>query len=59
MSSSKCKTCSYFFPIPENADDFAAGKGDCVTEVEDEKGKFWLSKAVFETSDCCSAYKAK
>nr|AIS23707.1 4-isopropylbenzyl-succinate synthase gamma subunit [Thauera sp. pCyN2] len=59
MSTHNCKVCSYFFPIPEDADDYATGKGDCVTEKEDEKGKFWLSKPVYETSECCSSYKAR
>ena len=37
-----CAECKSFFPVPENADDFAEGKGDCVREIKDEKGKYWL-----------------
>jgi len=50
-----CAECKAFFPVPENADDFAPGKGDCVREVKDEKGKYWLSKPVMgnmDTSKC-------
>jgi hypothetical protein len=53
----KCKDCSFFIKVPESADDFAPGKGDCITEVEDEKGKYWLSKPVFETTEACETFK--
>ena len=53
----KCKNCSCFNLIPEDADDFEPGKGDCITEVKDEKGKYWLSKPVFETMDACKSFK--
>lgn len=52
-----CETCTNFFPIPQDADDFEAGKGDCVTQKEDEKGRFWLSKPVFNISDACPEFK--
>ncbi|KGP76076.1 benzylsuccinate synthase bssC [Desulfosporosinus sp. Tol-M] len=47
-----CAECKSFFSIPENADDFEPGKGDCVIEEKDEKGKFWLSKTTMETGGC-------
>lgn len=52
-----CKDCEFFFEVPEDADDYAAGKGDCVTQKEDEKGKYWLSRPVLEGSACCAAFK--
>lgn len=53
-----CKQCSFFFPVPENAGDYEAGKGDCVTEVEDAKGKYWLSKPTQNASTSCPKYKS-
>lgn len=47
-----CAECKSFFSVPENADDFAPGKGDCVREVKDEKGKYWLSKPTMENMVC-------
>ena len=55
----QCKDCAYFFVIPEDADDYEPGKGDCVTEQKDEKGKFWLSKPVFEDTEACQNYAQK
>lgn len=52
-----CKECSYYFPIPQDAGDYEAGKGDCVTEKEDAKGKYWLSKPTTNESSACSAFK--
>jgi len=52
----KCKECGYFFPVPQDADDYEAGKGDCVNQKEDEKGKYWLSKPVSESNDQCATY---
>ena len=52
----KCKDCSCFFAVPDGADDYEAEKGDCVTEHKDEKGKFWLSKPVFEASVGCRSF---
>ena len=54
-----CLGCQYFFPIAEGEDDYEAGKGDCVTQKEDEKGKYWLSKPVFETSERCTLYNKR
>lgn len=51
-----CKDCSYFFAVPDDADDYEVEKGDCVTERKDEKGKYWLSKSVFETSEGCRSF---
>lgn len=52
----KCKECRFFFPIPEDADDFKPGKGDCVTERRDKKGKYWLAKPVYEDTDSCEYF---
>jgi hypothetical protein len=50
-----CENCKCFFSIPENEDDYEVGKGDCVREVVDEKGKYWLSKVVDRKDYCdCS-----
>ena len=53
----KCENCTFFVKVPEDADDFAPGKGDCITEVKDEKGKYWLSKPVFEKTEACGTFK--
>ncbi|MCL5056919.1 MAG: benzylsuccinate synthase gamma subunit family protein [Actinobacteria bacterium] len=53
-----CSNCQSFFELPKDADDYAEGKGDCVREEKDEKGKFWLSKSTQENSTC-SLFKAK
>lgn len=53
----KCKDCSSFFQVPDNADDFEPGKGDCVIEKKDEKGKYWLSKPVFDNMEACETFK--
>jgi len=52
-----CKTCGFFFPIPDDERDYAPGKGDCVTQTKDEKGKYWTSKPVFETGEACPRYE--
>jgi hypothetical protein len=56
-----CAECKSFFPIPENADDFEQGKGDCVREEKDEKGKYWLSKPVMGdmAADKCPYFMKK
>jgi benzylsuccinate synthase/naphthyl-2-methylsuccinate synthase gamma subunit len=51
-----CNQCEFFNPIPSDADDYAAGKGDCVTEKRDEKGKYWLSRPVDEHASTCSNF---
>jgi benzylsuccinate synthase len=56
---SKCETCKAFFKISENADDFESGKGDCVIESKDDKGKYWASKPVFGDSPKCTVYGAR
>lgn len=53
----ECGNCASFFGVPDNADDFEPGKGDCVTEKKDEKGKYWLSKPVFEDMEACGLFK--
>ncbi len=47
-----CAECKSFFPVPDNADDYEPGKGDCVIEEKDEKGKFWLSKSTMGKEQC-------
>ena len=54
---STCEECAYFFLIPEDADDYEPEKGDCVTEKKDEKGKYWLSKAIFGNSETCTEFR--
>jgi len=54
-----CVDCSFFFTIPEDADDYEKGKDDCVNEKKDEKGKYWLSKPVFESNETCESFKKK
>ncbi|QTA92878.1 benzylsuccinate synthase gamma subunit family protein [Desulfonema magnum] len=56
---SKCADCAFFFRIPEGDLDYEQGKGDCVMEQQDEKGKFWLSKPVFESDEACSKMEQK
>jgi benzylsuccinate synthase len=56
---STCENCSYFFPVPKDADDYEAGKGDCVTQKKDEKGQYWLSKPVVGPTEACSAFQKK
>jgi len=53
-----CNQCNFFFPVPKDADDYAEGKGDCIHEQKDQKGKFWLSKPTFENNSC-SSFKEK
>jgi benzylsuccinate synthase len=48
-----CSECKLFFKIPESDLDFEAGKGDCVVQRQDQKGKYWLSKPVFESDSAC------
>ncbi|MCL5057658.1 MAG: benzylsuccinate synthase gamma subunit family protein [Actinobacteria bacterium] len=49
---STCSKCKSFFAVSKDADDYAEGKGDCVLEEKDEKGKFWLSKPTMENGTC-------
>ncbi len=55
----KCADCSFFFGIPECDLDYEQGKGDCVIQQQDEKGKFWLSKPVFQDDEGCSKMEQK
>lgn len=55
-----CGQCGFFFKIPEEAGDYEPGKGDCVTEKKDEKGKYWLSRPVFDTGgEGCPLFEPK
>ena len=40
----KCSDCRNFHPIPETDLDYEIGRGDCVREEKDDKGKYWLGK---------------
>jgi len=51
-----CAECAFFYRIPKDAGDYEEGKGDCVTEHKDEKGKFWQSKPVFEGDEACQRF---
>jgi benzylsuccinate synthase len=54
-----CENCTFYFQIPNDADDYEPGKGDCVIENRDEKGKYWLSKPVFNAMDACEKFNKK
>ncbi len=54
-----CMECAFFFRISEGEDDFEMGKADCVTEHKDQKGKYWLSKPVFENNAACDSYRKR
>ena len=56
-----CKECRYFFRIPEDADDFEKGKGDCVREQKDDKGKYWSARPVMDAQDVgsCESFAQK
>ncbi|MGV8073477.1 MAG: benzylsuccinate synthase gamma subunit family protein [Syntrophobacteraceae bacterium] len=51
-----CSKCASFFKVPDTARDYEAGKGDCVIEHKDQKGKFWTTKPVFETNEACKNF---
>ncbi|BBO81000.1 hypothetical protein DSCO28_15660 [Desulfosarcina ovata subsp. sediminis] len=51
-----CSDCTWFNRIGEEAGDYESGKGDCVSEHQDEKGNFWLSKPVFEGDGACPRF---
>jgi benzylsuccinate synthase/naphthyl-2-methylsuccinate synthase gamma subunit len=54
-----CQNCSFYFGIPADADDYEQGKGDCVTEKRDEKGTYWLSTPVFNSTGACEKFHRK
>lgn len=56
-----CKECRFFFPIPADADDYEKGKGDCVREEKDDKGKYWAARPVMGEQDAakCGSYSKK
>lgn len=41
-----CENCKNLYIVSEDAGDFKEGKGDCIQEVVDHKGKFWISRPV-------------
>lgn len=46
-----CKECRFFFPVPENADDYEPGLGDCVREEQDDHGKYWMNRPAMGDGD--------
>ncbi|MFH0782488.1 MAG: benzylsuccinate synthase gamma subunit family protein [Pseudomonadota bacterium] len=56
---STCENCGFFFPISKDADDYEAGKGDCVRSKKDEKGKYWVSTPTFGASETCPEFNKK
>ncbi|PKM87847.1 MAG: benzylsuccinate synthase subunit gamma [Firmicutes bacterium HGW-Firmicutes-12] len=52
-----CKECRFFFPIPEVADDYELGKGDCVLEEKDDKGKYWSSHPIMGDTNASKCEK--
>jgi benzylsuccinate synthase len=51
-----CKACEFFNLVPKEADDYEAGKGDCVTAKADEKGKYWLSRPAYQDNAPCDHF---
>ncbi len=47
------QTVLFFSEFPEGDLDYEQGKGDCVIQQQDEKGKFWLSKPVSQDNEGC------
>lgn len=56
---STCNQCEFFNQVPNDADDYEVGKGDCITEIADEKGKYWLSKPVHHSNSCCAKFNKR
>lgn len=56
---SKCGECASFFKIPDTDLDYEPAKGDCVLQRQDQKGKYWLSKPVFESDPGCEQMKPR
>ena len=54
-----CEECASFFAIPEGDLDYEKGKGDCVIEQQDQKGKFWLSKPVQGSDAACEKIRTR
>ena len=56
-----CSMCKNWFPIPEKYPDYEEGKGDCVLEHEDDKGKWWTAKVVDgkNNADQCPHFSPK
>jgi hypothetical protein len=52
-----CENCSFYFPVSENEGDYKPGRGDCVTEKEDAKGKYWLSRPTTNATHSCPTFK--
>ncbi len=54
-----CKECKNFYPIPEDALDYKPGKGDCVREESDDKGKYWKAKPTQGDKTDCKCFTQK
>ena len=54
-----CADCKAFFPIEEKYDDYEPGKGDCVHELSDKKGKWWDAKPVRKDMEACKEFMSK
>ena len=54
-----CSECASFFKLPEGDLDYEPGKGDCVSEKQDQKGKFWLSRPVFANDPACKHMQSR
>ena len=52
-----CGECGLFFKIPESDLDYEKGKGDCVMQKQDQKGKYWVSRPVCESDQACDQKK--
>lgn len=53
---SNCNQCDFFNPVPKDADDHEDGRGDCITQKADEKGVYWLSRPVNQSSASCASF---
>ncbi|MDO8785719.1 MAG: benzylsuccinate synthase gamma subunit family protein [Syntrophales bacterium] len=40
-----------YFPVPKDDPDYELGKYDCITEIVDEKGRYWTCATVFKDPD--------
>ncbi len=56
---SKCEECINYFAISEGSDDAESGKGDCVAEKKDDKGKYWTAKEMSKDMESCPDFQAR
>ena len=55
----ECSECKAFFPIEEKYDDHEPGKGDCVHEESDDKGRWLSASPVMGEMEACSRFLPK